>query len=474
MRADGLLLLALAGCSLGNPDYTPCTASAECRDAFGLGYQCGSSGTCEPLALPARCTHTYPTDLFDRPEEHQGALIFGSLFDHGTDFDNLQSAELAFIEANIEGGLDGRELALVSCDYRAFTDYDNDPPGIAADVALRWLVDEVGVEAVIGPAASQLVLDVWDTASSSSTLLVSPSATSDQLTTIDGAVSTDDEPGLFWRTAPPDAAQVTAIVADLQQRGVTAIALIAQVGAYGDGLSGQLVPALGLPADRVFPYANPNQLTAAIADVAALDPLEEVVFISSAPEDVASFLNGAAVVAGYEDVSFFLTDTARDQTIMADASQASALLPRIRGTFPIPDPAVEAVETTFYLAYSQHFGEDANQDGYNAFAYDAAWLTLYGAAWALHQEDSITGIGIARGFRQVSAGPTLPLRASSWLTLQEAFAEGQSVDVRGASGELQFDPTTGETTNPIAIWTVSPELTFQNVAICDPSGCSPL
>ncbi|MCA9571348.1 MAG: ABC transporter substrate-binding protein, partial [Myxococcales bacterium] len=475
-RSSFLVLAVASGCSLGNIPQSPCTTSAECRDAFGFAMQCGSEGYCEALDVPDRCTRTYPTDLFTRPEEHADVVVFGTLFDHESDIDNLQSIELAFQQANTEGGLDGLEVGLVSCDYQELTDYDNDPSGVAADTALGWLADDVGVQGVLGPAASQLVLDVWGTAEASGLFVISPSATSNALVTIDGEVSTDDEPGLFWRTAPPDADQAAAIVADIQGRGNTNVAVISQVGAYGDGLASLLQVSMGIPGDRMFTFENSNQLTGAIADVAAVAGLQEVVFISSEGGDVSSFLNGAAVVAAYDTVAIFLSDTARAQSVLQGASVAQGTFTRVRGTSPIPDPATSDVETRFYLAYSQEYGQDANEDGYNAFSYDAAWLSLYGAAWARSQEGGITGLGIAKGLRHVTAGPATDIRSETWEDVQAAFANGDPIDVRGASGELQFDPSSGETSNPIAVWQVrATNDGFENVALCYPAqGCSPI
>lgn len=457
MRSSiALIALGLVGCSLGNRALTPCSSGAECREAFGFGSTCGDLGFCEGLDVPARCETTYPADLFIRPEDHADALVFGTLFDHNADLGNLQSVELAFDEANIGLGLDGREVALVHCDYQELTDYDNASRAEAVTSIIGFLADDVGVPGVVGPTGSQVVLDGWDAASSRSLFMISPSATSDELVTIDGETSTDEDPGLFWRTAPPDTDQAAAIVADLAERGVSTVAIIAQSGAYGDGLVDALRGPLGLPGDQVFTYANSNQLTAAIVDAGAVSGLEEVIFISSIRDDITGFLNGAATLAEYDAVDIFLTDTARNAEAFDVTPAAEDLIVRVRGTAPIADPGTANVQSTFYLAYSARYGTEASGDSYNAFSYDAAWLTLYGAAWANSQEGAIEGTSIARGLRKVSSGPTVQLRAADWTSAQASFADGSTVDVRGASGELDFDPTTGETTNPIAVWVKDP------------------
>lgn len=469
----------LTGCSLGNVKPTPCTASSECRDAFGFGSTCGDTGYCEALvAYPNRCTEPYPADLYSRAEEHADDIVLGALFDYGTNLENLRSIELAIDEANIEGGLNGRSFALASCNYQEDVALDSDESDVAAQKLTTWLADEVGVQVVLGPGSSPKVEEIWDTANPLGLLLVAPSATSDRLTEIDGPSSSDEEPGLFWRTAPPDEYQAGAIAADLLARSVTEVAIVHQTGAYGEGLADGLVASLsGGITTTPFPYDNSNQLTAAIAD-AGNGTAPEVVFISSDPDEIASFLNGAAATGDYATKGIFLTDAARDTAVLDEATNAESLFGNIRGSVPVPDPSVTGgLADTFYLAYSQRYGVDAARDGFNTFAYDAAWLAMFGVAWADGNEAGLSGVEVARGLRRLSTGPTeFPIRAASWTDAVGELQQGNSIDVYGASGTLDYDPVTGETANPIAIWTVEGtpgSWTFVNELLCEPDGgCS--
>ncbi len=454
-----------------------CTSPEDCRDEFGFGWTCGEPGYCEQIEPSNRCDEPYPEDLFTRSEAYSDAIVLGTLFDFDTAVENLRSIELAVDEANIEDGLGGTPFALVNCNYTEDLALDGDDTTTAAKRLTTWLADEVGVPAIVGPGSSPVVQSIWPEAQEAGVLLVAPSSTSDQLTDIDGDVSTDEAPGLFWRTAPPDVFQAAAIVEDLGVRGAAHVGIIHQTGAYGQGLSDAIVAGLqaGVTVD-LYPFENSNDLTAGIADAGA-SAADHVVFISSEPTDVASFLNGANATGNYADKTLFLTDSARDGTVLDDAALASPLFPNIRGSVPVADPATDALEDTFYLAYSQRYGEDASRDGFNTFSYDAAWITLYGVAWADSRDVQLSGESIARGLRQLSDGPEVPIRAASWDDVLESFAAGDSVDVLGASGTLDFDPVTGETRNPIAIWTVEndgADWDFVDTLICYPdAGCSP-
>ena len=97
---------------------------------------------------------------------------------------------------------------------------------------------------------------------------------------------------------------------------------------------------------------------------------------------------------------------------------------------------------------------------------------LYGTAWSLYQEGVISGLGIARGLRNVSARDDVEIKASSWSTVKATFAEGKPINVEGSSGSLDYDSETGETTAPIEVWQVQyseEEVTFIEAYTTEPS-----
>jgi branched-chain amino acid transport system substrate-binding protein len=69
----------------------------------------------------------------------------------------------------------------------------------------------------------------------------------------------------------------------------------------------------------------------------------------------------------------------------------------------------------------------------------------------------VTGAGIGRGLRRISGGAATPMLPSSWKAVLVAFAAGRAIDVRGASGELNYDPATKQLSAPIEIWGVASE-----------------
>jgi branched-chain amino acid transport system substrate-binding protein len=324
----------------------------------------------------------------------------------------------------------------------------------AATSTARYLVDVVGVPAIIGPSSSSNTLAVFEELEGSDTLLLSPAATSPELTAADTVSASDESPGLLWRTAPSDAAQGPKIADDMLTRGVTRVAAIVQEGSYGDGLYGVFAEALDSSITvEPYPYSLDVERTDAISQV-SVSNVDEVLFISSESSDITKFLDTAATDGGFSSKGLFLTDAAASVDVVSSAD--ASLFARLRGTRPKPLDESEAVYKNFINGFQETFKEDVTQFSFTAHAYDAAWLVFYGAAWAqLNEPGPIGGRGIARGLRRVSEGTdVLEVKATTWVDIVDRFAAGEGVNVRGSSGDLDFDATTEETSGEVEVWVV--------------------
>ncbi len=460
-RFDRLLLVAaglLASCSLTRPDVSDCSSNSECRSSFGPGSVCGSSGLCEQAAPNPRCSVTHPEDLLTRPEQHPNTLVFGSLADRSVDTQQARenAVQLAARQVNEEGGLDGREIGVVFCDIAPNSAIDTLSRSEAAVASAKYLANDIGVPAIIGPSASTDTLDVFQALPKDQTLVISPAATSPSLTGIDVATASDADPGLLWRTAPPDTVQGAAIARFLQKQipDVTDVWVIHETGIYGEALTGVFLPLLQANGGSatVRQFASPTERDAAVID-AGSSTAQWVLFVSSQTSDSSAFLNAAAALSGFDSKMVFLTDAAANTDFLNDTQSASSIYPRVRGTKPgLPTGNVyEQFRASFNAAYS----EEANAYSFVAHAYDAAWLVFLGSAWA-QKNATLGGLGIARGLRHVVAtGSPVPLLPTSWHQLSEALASDESVNLTGASGSLDYDPDTEETTGPIDIWQIS-------------------
>ncbi|MCO4771968.1 MAG: ABC transporter substrate-binding protein [Deltaproteobacteria bacterium] len=439
-------------CSLGS-----CSTDTECRDTLGLGWGCGDDSLCFQPAPPARCSST-PATILTAPDQHTDDLLIGSIFDQSDFSIMVKAARLAVLQVNDRDGLGGRPVGIIECTNEENADFDALTFEEATAAMGRILVERYGVPAIIGPATSGRSEVAFNALSPMGTLLISPSATSPALTNIDGLPPhSDGDPGLFWRTAPPDSLQGRVIAEQMVDvLGATSAAVIHETGAYGEGLSQVFQEnfAGGGRTAQAFPFANSTDLATITATVGA-DTFDQVLVISSRTGDVSAFLNAAAGISGFANKGIFLTDGARDQQLLDEtAGIAEALYPNIRGTVPAFRPGL--VYDTFSAAYSIVFdGEDPAEFGFSAHAWDAGWLVLFGAAWADAQQGVINGTNIATGLRKVSAGDALDLGPTDWTTARATFAEGTSVDISGASGALDYDDASGETTAPIVVWGIT-------------------
>ena len=182
--------------------------------------------------------------------------------------------------------------------------------------------------------------------------------------------------------------------------------------------------------------------------------VDAVLFVSSKGTDIAVFLQAVVDWGRFDDKQILLADVAKDSSVFESVADLNAdVLARVHGTAPAPEPT--PVYDTFAAEYAAaHPGFEV--DRRTALAYDAAWLVLHGAAWAQYNEGAMTGLGVARGLRQLSdfGGEPIDVGPGDWDALQAQFGEGKRVDVRGASGELDYDPETAETTLPVEVWAV--------------------
>ncbi len=381
-----------------------------------------------------------------------------------------QSAELAYFQANDQGGLalngaEPREFGAVFCtiqDDQESQEFDGKSRPEAAVQAAGFLVRTLGLPAILGPAASSDTKAVFEDLADTGALVISPSATSPELTGLDPETVSDDAPGLLWRTAPSDALQGAVIAADMRGPGmgrvdpdpVSEVVVIHETGAYGEGLfdvfAGEFVARGGSPPQElVYAGTSQTELTDAISD-AGLTSAQEVLFISSQAPQIVTFLETADQLAGYAEKNIFLTDAAANPDVLA---ADTSLFARVRATRLAPLDADNPVYSSFIVAYDARYRANVQDFSYAANAYDAAWLLVYGAAWAQFQaQGGISGQHIARGLRHVSVGEKVELRASTWTSVQQAFKAGDSIDVAGASGELDYDPATEETSADVEVW----------------------
>jgi ABC-type branched-subunit amino acid transport system substrate-binding protein len=131
------------------------------------------------------------------------------------------AAKLAVKEINEAGGVLGQQVLVEEGD-------DGTNPDVAKATVERFISSNVQV--IIGAGASGVSKAVIPRVAQAGKVMISPSATSDELTKF-------DDKGLFFRTSPPDMLQAKAIADIIMRDGHTKVAIIARDDSYGSGLA---------------------------------------------------------------------------------------------------------------------------------------------------------------------------------------------------------------------------------------------
>jgi ABC-type branched-subunit amino acid transport system substrate-binding protein len=255
---------------------TPCETPAAClgliqsgKDIMYTGITLGLGGFTtagEPSASTfgilrfSRANHLDPnqTEYVAAGDPHQattlappnpaktsadGPLKIGALLPHTGDLASagppmFAGAQLAVREVNAAGGILGKPVQWIDGD-----DFTNPEK---AKATVTNLV-QAGVHVIIGAGASSITKAVLPQVVAAGVVLFSPCNTAAEL-------STADDQGLYFRTAPPDNLQASALTDIIMRDGVRRLFILAREDPYGRGLmdavSQDLVKA-GLAASDV-------------------------------------------------------------------------------------------------------------------------------------------------------------------------------------------------------------------------------
>ncbi|MEZ5535052.1 MAG: ABC transporter substrate-binding protein [Thiolinea sp.] len=322
------------------------------------------------------------------------------------------SAELALKEASDSGELlGGTKIEPVRADSTCVD-------AAAAQTAAERLVTDEKVVAIFGAACSGASTAVANNvAVPNGVVMVSPSSTSPALTTI-------DDKGFFFRTAPSDARQGEVLAQIVKDRGIDNVAITYTNNDYGKGLSESFGGAYEKLGGKIAINASHEDGKADYsAEVAALD--------ASGADDL--------VVLGYLDqggkgiIQTSLDNGAFSRFILADGmigeSIMEALGKDMTGSFgTLPGGENEGAEQWAEVAKAGGIENDG--DGpYRGESYDAGALI----ALAMQAAGSADRAKIQEKMMEVANAPgekILPGEIAKGLKL---LAEGKDIDYVGAT-----------------------------------------
>ncbi len=456
-----------------------CESHSYCGELFGESFVCGAGSDDTP-----RCVDT-DTELCEPirwPEgrDRDKSVIIASIMPLSEQFDALirplqYATELALLDFNSVTTLPGgRGVAWIACSSA----------GGAEDAvdAARFLADKVGVPAIIGPIFSESVLEVAEKISiDRGVFLISPTASNKDISSL-------SDNGLVWRTIASDIYQASALAQRLGELDppVEAVAFLPKEDRYGLGLWQEVQKHLPdvLPGQDVgvYSYKNPAGMTeeALLANYAgvvsqaynAYKP-DTVVLIGTSEVENLILLYLQAWAGDISDDKpltpprFIVSHGAvpiLEETVRylgLDDSTAPLQGPMyglVEGTAPIiHDPEnFAAFNTRYKLTFA-----DQDPITSSSLSYDATMATLL-AMVAIPENQNITGPRIAasmpklvdKGAEEISFGDSVQLQFVT--RAREALAAGGTVDLKGVSGDLDFDTSSGEVRTDIIGWGLTP------------------
>ncbi len=327
-------------------------------------------------------------------------------------------AELAIAEVNAAGTLlgGGKTVVPVRADSTCID-------AAAATAAAERLVTADGVSAIMGADCSGVTGAILtNVALPNGIAMISPSATSPGL-------STAEDNGLFFRTAPSDARQGVVMTQVLMDRGITEVALTYTNNDYGKGLADSFAAA--------FAEAGGTVTISAAHEDGKADYSAEVAALAAAGGEVL-------VVAGYTDqggkgiIQASLDSGAFDTFVLPDGMVGQQLVDDIGaglngsfGQYPGTDSA--GAEMFQGLATAAGF------DGTSAFApesYDAAALIMM----AMHKAGSANSVDWAPTVMDLANAPGEQIFPGELAKALELIAAGTDIDYVGATAVELIGP----------------------------------
>lgn len=328
-----------------------------------------------------------------------------------------ESAELAFKEVTDSGMLlGGRALVPVRADSTCID-------SAAATAAAERLITSDNVTAIMGADCSGVTTAILNNvAVPNGVVLVSPSATSPALSTI-------EDKGLFFRTAPSDARQGAVLATILKEKGIKSVAVTYTNNDYGKGLSDAF--------SSNFKSMGGNITTNAAHEDGKADYSAEVGALAAAGGDLLVVL-GYADQGGVGIIRSSLDTGAFDTFALGDGMYSDSLLEAIgddlNGTIG-SIPWSEGEGSDAFVAAANAGGVDPD-GSFRRESYDAAAVI----ALAMQKGGATDGATVAANLLAVANAPGEPILPGELGKALKILKDGGDVDYVGATNVELIGP----------------------------------
>lgn len=449
-----------------DPATVECSANADCTDRFDEMHVCGSAGHCASL-VSEEC----PKVLMPSGRTVDDVVFLGSVTAVAPPYDGIgvpleNAIQLAVEDFNSVASLPGgRKVAWVACDSAGSV-------GTAKAAAAH--LQDLGVMGIVGPTFSEETIAVAeDVTVPGGTFLITPTATAATITDL-------ADNGLVWRPIESDVHQSAALadrVAELDPRPEKVV-IFAKNDAYGSGILDAIVPPLAARLDPgaliTLKYSDPGSFDTneqllseyGMRIAIAIGEVPDTIIIvgtSEARELILFYIDAWSAVDPAPPLPVFLVTHGAVPVmegvidgIKEGSSFRQVLMEHMEGVSPIvQDPENFAA---FNIRYKIRF-DDEEALTISSLTYDSAMVMMM-AATAVG-DGGISGAAIAEAMpRLVDKGGTQVSFGGAGLgfiqTAIDTLGGGGNIDLKGVSGELDFDVTTGEVRTDLIGWDLLP------------------
>ena len=327
-----------------------------------------------------------------------------------------QGAKLAMEEVTESGKLlDGSKVELVKA--------DNTCADAAASVsAVERLVAD-GVKGIVGGMCSgETIASLEKVAIPQGVVMISPSATSPALSTI-------DDKGFFFRTSPSDARQGEVMTDIILDRGIKSVAVTYTNNDYGKGLAESFQKAYEAKGGTVtVNSAHDDGKADYSAEVAALDAAGGDALV------VAGYVDqgGAGIVQGALDSGAF------DVFVFPDGMVSSSLVTKFGKSLEHSfgqNPSSEGPGRDAFIKEAEAKGFDGSS-AFAAESYDAAALILLAMEAAKSSDPKVYKDKVM----DVANAPGEKIMPGELAKGLELLAAGTDIDYVGATGVELVEP----------------------------------
>ncbi len=304
-----------------------------------------------------------------------------------------------------------------------------------------------GVKAIIGAASSGTSLQFIDQVVGAGVIQFSPANTSAALTTY-------DDKGLYFRTAPSDVLQGEVLGNLIAADGHEKIAMIVLNDSYGTGLAGFTTEAFEAAGGEVLAAPTYNtgdtNFSAQISEVLATSP-DAIVLITF--EEVKTII--PQLVSQFPADKLYFVDGN-----LANFSEdfEPGTLTGAKGTLPGLD--IETIPA-FLETMNANWVAEGNPDlagvySYGPESYDAVVLLALAALAA----GSVEGVDMAGKLQEVSGGSGGGTKCTSFAECADIINGGGVADYDGVSGPITFDENGDPTEASIGVYVYQDDNTY--------------